>query len=75
MTRPDENQPKDRKGNVIGIGDILVLRNDGEELRYRVLTIGSMSVHLESIDTFTASGNKERWEPLHVLWQSYEKAK
>jgi hypothetical protein len=71
----DENQPKDKKGNLIRIGDILVRRDDGEELRYRVLTIGSLSVHLESIDTFAASGNKQRWESHHALWQSYEVAK
>jgi hypothetical protein len=73
---PDDRLPKDKRGNVIGIGDILIARrDDGETLRYRVLAVdhlqGSGSVKLECL-VLVEQGFKIRWESIYNLWQGYE---
>ena len=71
-----DNQPRDKKGNPIGIGNTLIARrDDGEELRYRVLAIdrlqGSGSVQLECLSP-VEPGFERRWESRHWLWRLYE---
>lgn len=71
---PDDRQPKDRRGDVIGIGNVLVARrDDGETLRYRVLAVDSSgSVQIECLDILVEQGFKIRWESRHNLWMMYE---
>lgn len=71
----DDRTPLDKKGNIIGVGDILVARRSGEELRFKVLAVdtlqGSGSVQIECLGP-VEPGFERRWISRHDLWQGYE---
>lgn len=71
------NQPLDKKGDAIGIEDILVARRDnGVPRRYKVLAVdhlqGSGSCQLESLDPDVDPGWKTRWASRYDLHRFYE---
>ena len=69
-------QPRDKNGNVIVVGNILIARrDDGEALRYKVIAVdhlqGSGSVQLECLSP-VEPGFERRWESRYWVWQIYE---